>query len=306
MRRKSLLYAVIFILAVTLLSSCSKQGNASSSEMQLSNMEKGIYDYNDSYTSGIGGAPVPAMENSSVQYEGEYYGETAQEQKKIKNGTVNMETKGFDDAVSTLKGIVNDWGGYLESSNVSVYNNKNGVGLRQGSFSVRIPADGFDSVRASIEALGSVTSSSSSETDATEQYYDIAARLQTKELEEQRLLSFINEAKDVSDLIALEQRLSEVRAEIERYKSRMLNIDRLSSYSRLYVYITEVMDIYSTETFADRVKKSFKNSISAIVEFFQNAAIFITGAFLPVVIIAVIVLFAVMVYKMLSRKKQRK
>jgi len=84
-----------------------------------------------------------------------------------------------------------------------------------------VPAPRFSPVLDQIEALGRVTERRVGGQDVTEEFVDLQARIRNLEHHERQLLTFMERATRVPDLLAIEQELSRVRAEIEQSAGRL-------------------------------------------------------------------------------------
>jgi hypothetical protein len=69
--------------------------------------------------------------------------------------------------------------------------------------------------------LGTVRSRQITGQDVTEEYVDFEARVRNLERQEARLLTFMDKATRIPDLLAIEQEVARVRGEIERLTGRM-------------------------------------------------------------------------------------
>ena len=95
------------------------------------------------------------------------------------------------------------------------------------------------------DGIGNVISSSRSQENVTTQYTDYEARLESLNIQEERLLAMLEESGDLESLIALESRLSEVRYEIESIERNLRNLDQRIAYSTVNLEIQEVEGLHA-------------------------------------------------------------
>ena len=204
------------------------------SEVLLS--ESYSYDWIDSdyYDSG-----VPALYAGAYGFGQEDSGQqSAQQQKIILEAELRMATDRFDDVSARMRGIAIENGGYVQNSEQYTIGN----GMRRFAITIRVPYEQYEFVMAQIKDLCVLYSAHESQRNATAEYYDIQARLQTKLIEEERLLTLIDRTEKIEDILELESLLGRVRTQIEVYQTQMTSIDRLASYSTINVYLDEVID----------------------------------------------------------------
>jgi hypothetical protein len=165
--------------------------------------------------------------------------ETGIERKLIRHAdlTLQVHRGGVDVASQEVIHVVRKHGGYIESSSMSVAQDKN----QNTTFwvSARIPAESLDQAIEEISALGEVTRSDTSVQDVTDRYYDLDARIRSKEVQEQRLLHILGNANTVGELLQVEGELSRVRADIESMKGQQNVLEKSSSMSFLSMAIVE-------------------------------------------------------------------
>ena len=255
------------------------------------------------FESGTGGAPE-AMLNLALSGETQ----TADaEQKIIKTAHLDAETKDMAEFETSINELLEVYGGYNEYSNIYVYDS--GRGLKSGHFTLRIPSENYESLKRDIISICNVLSQSDSSQNATTEYRDTEARLSTKKAEEKRLLEMIDKANKIEDLILLEERLSNVRTDIELYESRLKNIDRLASFSTINVNITEVKEETVKEISSDdlfsKMKGSFNASINFIIRAFETIAVLLSGLILPLSVIAAPVVIIILVIKVKNKRKSQ-
>jgi hypothetical protein len=112
-------------------------------------------------------------------------------------------------------------GGYVESANGG------GENATSGNLTIRVPAARFEETRAAIRKLGlRVQTEKLDAQDVTRQYVDEDARIRNLKAEETQLLSILKQASTVKDMLAVSERLSDVRGEIEREQAEFNALSR--------------------------------------------------------------------------------
>jgi len=80
-----------------------------------------------------------------------------------------------------------------------------------------------------------VKSESSEASEVTEEYTDLQARLRNQEATEAQLLELLNKAETIPDILAVQDKVSQVRLEIERVQGRINVLDSLTSMATITV-----------------------------------------------------------------------
>jgi hypothetical protein len=110
-------------------------------------------------------------------------------------------------------------------------------GQRRASITIRVPTNRYQAVLDELRGLGSVESERSSANDVSEEYTDLGSRLRNLEATEQQLLVFLGQAKNVQEVLTVQDRLNTVRAEIERVKGRIALLTRLTDLATIQVQL---------------------------------------------------------------------
>ncbi len=134
----------------------------------------------------------------------------------IRTGQVAIEVEKFDDAARRLLAIAEGAGGFVADSSYA-----DDGGTPRGTFVLRVPAARFSDVVRQVEQLGTVQRRQITGQDVTEEFIDLEARVRNLERQEARLLTFMDKATKIPDLMAIEQEVARVRGEIERLTGRM-------------------------------------------------------------------------------------
>lgn len=214
-------------------------------------------------------AESAAMAEDSVSYEMEAPAEASptslpQNRKWIINMDISAETENLDEAVKAVEAQITTLGGYLENqsfSNSSIsssYRSSRNVWMN-----VRIPAEKVDEFVHQVSGVTNVVSSSRSVEDITLAYSDTEGRVNALKTEEARLLELMERAENMSDLLEIEARLTEVRYQLERYTSQLRRYDNQVDYATISLSIREVQRYSPVEklSFWQRTAKGFRNSI---------------------------------------------
>lgn len=133
----------------------------------------------------------------------------------IRTGQVAIDVEKFDDAARRLLAIAEGAGGFIADSSYAEEG-----GAPRGTFVLRVPAARFGDVARQIEGLGAVRHRQYHGQDVTEEFIDLEARIRNLERQEARLLSFMDRATKIPDLMAIENEVARVRGEIERLTGR--------------------------------------------------------------------------------------
>ena len=132
---------------------------------------------------------------------------------------VGLEVDDIDAAVRHVETIAAQRGGWVESA--EIYGE---AGYRSASVQLRVPADHLDNVLDTLRGLGRVTDEGVSSTDVTERLIDNEARLSAWHAQEARLVTLLENAPTVEEIIQIEQRIAEVRSDIEYVEAPQRNL----------------------------------------------------------------------------------
>lgn len=229
------------------------------------------------------------------------------QRKLIKTVDLNVETKEFDLVMATLENQVRELDGYIE--NMETYNGSTYSGYRSSrnaSLTVRIPKDRLDGFLSTISEISNVVRRSENVVDVTLEYVDIESRKTSLETEQERLLELVAKAENLEDVITIEQRLSDVRYQLESMESQLRTFDNKVDYSTVYLYINEVKELtpVEEETIWERIAGGFMDSVRDIADGFMELCIWFV-VHIPYLAIWAVVVVAVVIVIRKSIKKRR-
>ena len=181
------------------------------------------------------------------------------ERKLIRTGNISLEVKTVSDAEEKITAWAKGLGGYITNANTW----DNGA-----SFTVRIPSARFDDAMAQAGDFGRVTNRSVNSQDVSDNYYDLQSRLQTKYILRDKLSSYLNQAKDIKDLLEIERQLNSVIEEIESTESRFKRLAGQVDYSTIYINMQFERGKDESGIILPDVKDSWNEFLSNIIGFF--------------------------------------
>lgn len=304
MKKKVLACVLSGILAVSIFGCGSKSMVATESAMENAAYDDMAYDSGydttESASAEEAGGGAVTSENGIEEVQ-----ET--DRKLIRNVNLSLQTKEFDTVLENMSQKVKDLGGYIQDSSVwgssSDYSSS-----RSASYTLRIPSDKLDEFIDVVETLGNVTYKNESVDDVTLRYVDVDSHKKALETEQERLLALLEKAENVEDIITIENRLSDVRYELENYESQIRLLDNQIDYSTVYVDISEVSRVTDTgkQGFFEEVASRFSDSVYVVLMGLRGFAIGILGSLPILVVWGVILAVVVILLRKFVFKKSKK
>ncbi|MCL2819931.1 MAG: DUF4349 domain-containing protein [Oscillospiraceae bacterium] len=226
----------------------------------------------------------------------------------------NIETMEFDETVAKIHQLLGVYNAFIESSSVSGINYESRFygwnEYRYAYFNLRVPVGQLNAMVENLDSLGNITHQSNDATNITTQFFDTQSRLNSLNIQEERLLDMLSKAEDVPDLIMIEERLSDVRYQIEMLTTTLTGWQRQVDYSTVTLSIIEVIEFTEQPviniSYWQQISDGFMATIKAIGKFFMDLFRWFIVSAPVLLVIAVIILAAVLFvkYKVRSYKKK--
>ena len=231
--------------------------------------------------------------------------------KLIKTASLEVETEQFEQLMTSLETQIKQIGGYIEDETVAG-NQLDWQGnpmMRWANMTVRVPKDRLDEFLNGVESAGNVVRRSENTQDVTLQYSDIESRKKTLKIEQDRLWALLEKADSMDSIIALEERLSDIRYELESYESQLRLYDNQIEYSQVNLNISEVKRYTEAvpESTGEQILKGLSDNGRRLAEGMRNFGIrlIVTSPFwITAVIIGVVV--GCLVWKIRKKFRKRK
>ena len=191
--------------------------------------------------------------------------EQANTQKKIiHTADIRFKVEDLKKAESAIKSRVKAMGGYISNENQNRQS-----GNLENAWTVRIPAEKFDAFLSDVEKESIyVDSKNVSAEDVTAEYVDNELRIKSKQKVFDRYLELLKQAKNVQEIMAVEEQIRVIREEIESKEGRQKYLNDQVSFSTITVNFYQETETLSApeQPFYVRI---WKNFVEGWVAFFN-------------------------------------
>lgn len=304
-RNSRLVTLLILLLLITSLAGCGETGGISYDNL-----------YGDAESSGNLGDNIfegeyPDKENASTDGSDASSGDYV-ERKIVYTVETELQTKDFDAAMNLLQTEIQNNGGYIQSQKQT---DDGGIYSKYSSRSltmvVRVPSKNLETFLSGLKNDNMHTLSLSKDSqDLTTAYYDKEIRIESLKIQEERLLDMLSKAEDLKTLLELEDRLTDIRYEIESLTKELNLIDANVAYSTVTIYMDEVVEYRETveepASFGERIWEAFSESWKGFYDGVQNFIVWIIYA-IPTLLVLAAIAFAIVFFIIKMKKRtQRK
>lgn len=154
----------------------------------------------------------------------------------IRSAELVLEVTDSAAAADEVARIATDAGGFVAETDLS----RDGEGVVSGRMSLRVPSERLDETVDELDALGdAVPVRRIDEQDVTAEVSDLEARRANLVAYERELTDLLGEVRaeggDADELLAVFDRLTQVRGDIERVEGRLTGLEDRIDYSRIDV-----------------------------------------------------------------------
>lgn len=223
---------------------------------------------------------------------------------------LSLNTKTFDADYARINDLIIMSGGYISSERTVDNSTASGRTTGRSSyFSIRVPADGYSSCVDALCEIGELVDKHKSTDDLTSQYFDNEARIEMLEIRKERLMKYLVEAEDASDIVEFERELSYVLYDLDMYKGDKRWMDQLVDFSTINISLNELITPETIgkdgEPLGDRASDAFSLSMTGVGRFLEGCAVFFAGA-APVIGLLVIIAAIVWAFMRFTRPLREK
>lgn len=315
MKKVILKTLVATLLLIFFLTGCGKNSNVTNESvgsLQNSSLSSdGLFEFGSSDDENVKSETESNLNDTVIDETEKQASESdtngyLENQKLIYECNLEIQTLKFNDSIKTIKSLIEKYNGFVESDKVSDdsydwfykdYEKK--YGTMSELMVVRIPSESYDEFLKEVGDIGKVINKSEKMTNITKTYNNTLAVIEMLEKEEDLLLKMMDKSTTISEMITIEQRLSEVQKELAVEKSSKETMDVDVAFSTVTINVEEVMEYSkatSEKTFADKIFEAFKRSFSGFGNFLTELCVFVILIF-PYILIVIAIIFIIVKYK---------
>ena len=271
MKARRMLSLLLVLLLVLSLTACGAESTGNGMAKDEAEYNRAPEAAADSYYAEMDG---PVEETMASGLNSAESGSTAQQlpanRKLIRTIWIDAETEDLTALQEDLAQRINRLGGYVEAKEIYNGSSYSGYIRRNMSMTVRIPAEKADEFVSNVSQQSNIISSNESMDDVTLQYVDTESHVKALETEQERLLALLEKADNLKDILTLEEHLTSVRYQLERYASQLRSLENQVTYATIHLSVTEVKEytpvVKEEPTAWERIAEGFVKSIKDIGE----------------------------------------
>lgn len=158
--------------------------------------------------------------------------------KVIKTAEITVEVPEYAPAVAAARRIVEELGGFVADGSTAELSG----GALSGKLVARMPPERFDAIYNALKTVGRVEKEDARSADVTAEYVDLAARIESALITEERLQKLITEKSfldEVTALLEVERELQRVRTQIEQMQGSLRVMDNRIALSTITLHLHE-------------------------------------------------------------------
>lgn len=228
---------------------------------------------------------------------------TLLEEKLVYYCNLDIETLDYPSTMSSIRDTIASHGGIIQSESESdsgeewYYENYRKTSATMHNYlEVRIPSENYDSFLSELDGVGKIISKSTRVDNISQRYYDTTSQIEALKIQEKNLLAMMEKCETIEDMIAVEQRLSEVQYQLSDLQTSRRYMDMDVAYSYVNINVTEVMEYrrdsepVRRNTFIDRLKNTVLSTGKGFLAFLEGL-LFLLISLTPYILIIAAVCF---------------
>lgn len=151
----------------------------------------------------------------------------------IYTATLTLQVRDVPGSIDAVAALAERAGGFVAGTSVRHEGER-----MLATLTLRVPARTYNQVMGDLRRLAlKVVDEQSGSQDVGEEYADLESQLRNLEATEAQYLALMKQARTIEEILRVQQRLSEVRGQIERSKGRMKYLERQSDMAGITVHL---------------------------------------------------------------------
>jgi hypothetical protein len=224
----------------------------------------------------------------------------------IRTADLSIEADSPEDVEQRVTMLADSKGGFVVSADTSRWRGDDGAESTTVNIVFRVPSGAFDATLDDLRRLGRhVSGEKVTGQDVTEEYVDLEARIRAQRAVEEQYLSILKDAKTIHDALEVQQKLGEVRTEIERAEGRRRFLENQTSLSTITVHVARHIDAVEANGpgFGRSLRRAGADAVDVSIAI-VNGIIRTIGVLLPVGVLLGLPLY--LVIRFLVRRRRRR
>lgn len=186
----------------------------------------------------------------------------------IKTGNMQVQVTDLEKAKDEVLQKVKTYKGFTSAANYNDYSSS-----KQQTMTIRVASSNFEGLMKDLTTIGYVKNQSQDAQDVGEEFVDITARLKSKKEVEKRYTELLRDAKTITEILEIEDKLRVIREEIEAKEGRLRYLKDQISLSTINLTLTQELDNYSKPPERSFFSRLFEN----MGEGWDNFLMFVVG-----------------------------
>ncbi|MCX7949676.1 MAG: DUF4349 domain-containing protein [Treponemataceae bacterium] len=177
-------------------------------------------------------------------------GETVpKERKLIYRAQVELRVSDIQKAFSEVTDLLKSFGAYLAHQTTTE---------ESITAEIRVPREQFQNMLTRLEQLGKVRTKNIFTEDVTDTYFDLEQRIKNKRTLVERYREYLKSAKNIEEILKVEQALSDATYELERLEGSFTQLSQQIAYSTINLVLEPLMPTGSEKsTFLEKLQEFF-------------------------------------------------
>lgn len=206
--------------------------------------------------------------------------------KIIKDGNLKVEVDSLKATKTTIDSTLRKFDAYYENENYT-----SGTYRSTYHLNIRVPSNNFELLLKAIEiGKGKILEKNISARDVTDQYVDVAIRLDNNKTYLGRYRALLNKANSIKDILEIQEKIRRIEEEIDSRTGRLKYMDDQVRFSTLRLELFEEHEPVKKKedrNFVEQLADAFKGGIDGFLDF----ALFLVGIWPFILIIGLLLWF---------------
>ena len=190
------------------------------------------------------------------------------DKKIIKTAYISIEVFNYTSSRKLIDSTIKSYGAYIVSENL-----QNTESQITNSINIKVPANQFEKLLFKLSKTAKRVDDQNIETqDVTEEYIDVETRISNNRKVEQTYLKLLKRTTTIEDILKIEQKLGEIRTDIESTEGRLKYLNHQVGFSSINLNVYQGIEYrYVADklpSFFQQLKKSLNSGWNGIVTFF--------------------------------------